>query len=502
VRFFRFDYFLTLLSAAWVVLLLYDPGLVADRACLYATVGLLAVNFAVSLGQLIRKGRVLILLNLAQLPLFCILNYQLFRALGPGHYRFETAPGLSDWIGLAGAHFLRALDVLDGLEEYGFDLQNIEHNSALSGAVLVWMHLVVDVFIISLIFRGILGFCRRGRQGPRPGRTAGRPRGKPQPERRSRWPGLARLAALAVCGVFIVRSAVEQGWPMAAWFLWPLDNFLRTVDIGDMFQIFHWRLHGVRPDFWTATLAMAFRVVVGIYVAAWINYLRIAVFSGRGVTVAELVDGLDDPDHDVRVGAARALGRLGPGAREAVPALIKALSDPARLVRLAATEALGQMGPAAEPALASLRGLLTDADAIVRRAAPAALGQIGPPAAEALVAVLDHADPYVCEGTAWALGQIGPAALPALVAALDDGNARARTTAAQAMGEIGAPAVSALAILLDDVSASVRAASARALGQAGAAAREALPALGRMKQRDNLRQCRHEAARALRRIGG
>ena len=502
MRFLRFDYLLVFVSAVWLGGLLQVPSLIADPRCFYATAGLIAVNFAVSLAQLIRKGRVLVLLNVAQLPLFGILNYQLFHALGPEHFRFDTAPGPWDWIELFGVHFLRAVDVLDGLEAYGVDLQNIEHNSTLAGAILVCMHVTIDIFVISLIFRGLGGLWKRREEKARSGRARSKPRLERKPKRRGLWLGLARLAALVVCGAFFVNFAFEQGWPLGEWFLWPLDNFLRAVDIGDMFQIFNWKLHHVATGYGTMTLAVAFRLVVAIYVAAWVNYIRITVFGGRGATVGELIDALEDPDHDVRVSSARALGRFGPDARDAVPALTKTLSDPSRLVRLAATEALGKMGPAAEPAVAPLGRLLDDRDAIVRRAIPAVLGQIGPPATDALVAALDHADPYVREAVAGALGRIGAAALPALVAALDDGNAPARTTAAQALGEIGTPAVSALVILLDDASASVRAAAARSLGRIGPAAGEALPSLHRMKQHDSLHPCQVEAARALRRIEG
>ena len=52
-----------------------------------------------------------------------------------------------------------------------------------------------------------------------------------------------------------------------------------------------------------------------------------------------------DPDRQVRVNAARALGLMGPVARDAVPALRAGLRDPDERVRDAAAEALQIIEP-------------------------------------------------------------------------------------------------------------------------------------------------------------
>ena len=56
--------------------------------------------------------------------------------------------------------------------------------------------------------------------------------------------------------------------------------------------------------------------------------------------IPSLIEALADPTPSVRRRAARALGRLGPAAKQAEPALIKAVSDPQTEVRDAAADAL------------------------------------------------------------------------------------------------------------------------------------------------------------------
>lgn len=76
------------------------------------------------------------------------------------------------------------------------------------------------------------------------------------------------------------------------------------------------------------------------------------------ITVPELANALQRDGAFERARAARALGRFGPQAADAVPALMRALDDPSRVVRSATIAALGRIGPkakAAIPALASIQ---------------------------------------------------------------------------------------------------------------------------------------------------
>lgn len=65
-----------------------------------------------------------------------------------------------------------------------------------------------------------------------------------------------------------------------------------------------------------------------------------------GCAVEALISGLQDPEADVRFGAALALARFGPGAESAVPALSAALRDTNRYVVGHAIEALSRIGTA------------------------------------------------------------------------------------------------------------------------------------------------------------
>jgi hypothetical protein len=89
--------------------------------------------------------------------------------------------------------------------------------------------------------------------------------------------------------------------------------------------------------------------------------------------VEPLLSALKDDDWRVRVGAARALGRIGDS--RAVKPLLSALKDDDWHVRVAAATALGRIGDsrAVEP----LIGALKDPGGPVRQSAAMALGQLG-----------------------------------------------------------------------------------------------------------------------------
>jgi HEAT repeat protein len=104
----------------------------------------------------------------------------------------------------------------------------------------------------------------------------------------------------------------------------------------------------------------------------------------EGKSLAELQQMLRDPSPTVQAQGAFGLSRMGPAAKNAVPALIECLKkDP--LVRQNAALALGAIGPeAASECVPALVELLHDSEWTVRRQATAALGELGPSAADAL----------------------------------------------------------------------------------------------------------------------
>ena len=54
----------------------------------------------------------------------------------------------------------------------------------------------------------------------------------------------------------VVFVGVRGHWSLGSWFLWPLDNVLRTVDFGDAFQVYGWRLRSLDMGIGLATLAV------------------------------------------------------------------------------------------------------------------------------------------------------------------------------------------------------------------------------------------------------
>jgi HEAT repeat protein len=463
---------LAVVAGLWVACLLTFPTLTAARWCFAVTAGLILVNFIFSLWRLIDSGRVLILVNLAQLPLFCLLNYQLFRAFGESHYRWDEPPFLWDWVELTAVHALRAIDILDGLEAYGIDLQNVEHNSTAAGLLLVWMHIAIDVFLIGLIVRWV-GRLWKNVQWR-------------ESERYARFLKWSRRIGVTVCILLIVGCGLAQTWRFGDWFLWPLDNILRAADIGDMFQIFNWRLHGVEMGFGTITLAVSLRLVAAIALAEWINRWRLQHFAGLGATVDELAEAVGSSDQMVRVAAVKALLRLGASGEvfgrigsPAVPALIDILKSQDRNERRAAIEALAGIGSAAAPALVMV---LKSGDLVECSRATEALSRIGSGAVPELIKAIESAgmdDQLSAE--AEALGKIGAeaeAAVPALIGVLiKSGYVDELRAVAEALGRIGPKAAPALTKLLKSGETFDVGAAVEAVGRIGPAAKAAVPSL-------------------------
>jgi HEAT repeat protein len=111
------------------------------------------------------------------------------------------------------------------------------------------------------------------------------------------------------------------------------------------------------------------------------------VGSGKAA-VPLLVAALGEGNDYLRDAVAQALGGIGPGAREAVPALIEAARH--RSAQDMPIWALGKIGPVTKdvvPFLTRLQELLRDTSPTVRAAAAGTLGRIGPAAKDAIPAL-------------------------------------------------------------------------------------------------------------------
>jgi hypothetical protein len=358
-RYFTVDRLLIAASAGWLVALWQLPELHADTTAFCVTVGVIAVNTLMALSTLTRTRQILIGLNCTQIVLFGVLSYQLYCTFGVDHYRCDREPQFYDWIEFTVAHIIRAADLLDALDEYGINIQTISHNSTASALVLVAMHLTVDVFLLGLVLRWIK-----------------RSYAQPVSETRLQQ-GRREFGWILVTIALFVGFVVGQQLQPSDWLLWPLDNLLRLIDVGDVLQLFAWRLHDVEPSYWTKGASVLFRLVAGIWMARLVIYWRLTVFRTWGMSIEELTKLLDDPDADMRLNAATGLGQSGPAAHGAVPKLIEMLHDYDPAVRIEAAWALGQIGPAAHAAVPRLIDAVWLGAIQLRLNALDALGRIG-----------------------------------------------------------------------------------------------------------------------------
>ena len=171
---------------------------------------------------------------------------------------------------------------------------------------------------------------------------------------------------------------------------------------------------------------------------------------------------LADPCAHVRAATAAQLGDMCSNRAE-LP-LLQALNDADRDVRLAAARSLGRLRAAANPLLVSL----------VRRAVPGAVAtgallSIGAAALPGVRALLHHAHPRARADAVELLGLLGnPADSLLLQQRLDDDVAAVRSRACQALTRLGAlDAKDAVEVALADPDQRVRMAAAEALGQLG-----------------------------------
>jgi HEAT repeat protein len=195
--------------------------------------------------------------------------------------------------------------------------------------------------------------------------------------------------------------------------------------------------------------------------------LAVPAWAADEERIAVLIKQLEDKQPDVRSGAAFALGKLGPEAKNAVPALIKCLYDKDQEVKTYVARALGMIGA---PAVPSLSEALRDKN--IRSAAAFSLSLIGKDAKEAMLNLIDALkapEPATRYFAAMTLAQIGPEAkeaVPALIEMLKDRDMNLRSVAAQTLGEIGTEAQVAVPALLratKDQSPLVRQAATSAL---------------------------------------
>lgn len=208
------------------------------------------------------------------------------------------------------------------------------------------------------------------------------------------------------------------------------------------------------------------------------------IFNLRRTAIPALIDALRDEDPNIRLGACRALGKMGKGAEEAIPALIDLLDEVSQDIPDCASVALGKIGKVddlieiiksgsdrqreliSKNAFYHLPEEIDPTEALIelvkneesrpkaRLSAVNALGSRGSKSKNAvspLVAAM--ADQEIGFAAASALGKIGLSALSNTIEALGSTDFIVRSWAAYAIKSMEQPAVEAvpsLIKLLDD----------------------------------------------------
>lgn len=129
--------------------------------------------------------------------------------------------------------------------------------------------------------------------------------------------------------------------------------------------------------------------------------------------VPALMEALHSDNTLIREGAVRALGEIGPQAKQAVPWLLAAKGDNDNRIRFRAAVALWKVDRQAKPAIPILIEFVQTPDVSVGTVAAQILGEMGSQAKEAVLVLAEIMKKdwhMVSSSCAQALGEIGPAA--------------------------------------------------------------------------------------------
>ena len=197
----------------------------------------------------------------------------------------------------------------------------------------------------------------------------------------------------------------------------------------------------------------------------------------------------DRDKRQVLVRSAFALTRIGPAA---IPALIEALGHEEAPRRAGAAKAIGGMGPAAKQAIPALRANLAHWDEVARQESIEALALIGPAAVAPLIEMLGSKEPLQRSGAALGLAQIGRTAsdaAPALAQLLaGESEPPVRAAALTALPKVSPEPAKTVPLLIEGVKsddAAIRHAAMNALLLIRPAAQTTVPPLIAMLQDAN-----------------
>ncbi len=170
--------------------------------------------------------------------------------------------------------------------------------------------------------------------------------------------------------------------------------------------------------------------------------------------VPALIAVLDGPDSGMRVCAAEALGRIGPGAREAVPALIRVIAqreviDESEVLVRHAVVALGRIGADAKAALPILSHLFEKRLGDEYELAIALAGIGAPPVSSLADRLVRDGDAYPAEAVLSWLGPKARDAITLLKRGLTDQRLQVRFSSAVALANIEPSTEHAVPVLIE-----------------------------------------------------
>jgi HEAT repeat protein len=183
-------------------------------------------------------------------------------------------------------------------------------------------------------------------------------------------------------------------------------------------------------------LVLAFLILLTIATAfSWTSPIHAQDKEKKEADVDALIAALNDKDVNVRMKALASLGRVGSGAKAAIPAITDLLKDK-DVVGIYAASALRRIAPKTKLALPVLLNALRVKNDTLRCFASIAFEAFGVEAVRPLIDLFKDVDPSVQMWAVSSVATIGKAAVPLLKEACRDTNPLVRSGAELALETI------------------------------------------------------------------
>ncbi|MCI0683750.1 MAG: hypothetical protein L0Y71_16720 [Gemmataceae bacterium] len=439
------------LIAAAAPRLAFVPGIsVLNYLFPTITVGLIGLNLFLAIRDLWRGAHPLRLLLVTglQIGLFTTLYFQLFSHIGADLFEVRGPVSAWHWVVFSFAHAVRASDLVDIVEAYSLRIQPIHHQSYLVAVFLILYHVVVDVFILGVLWNLVNRVKRTLTDSDELMMIA-------------KWTVIVLFTAWLLTWIVAV---IVSPWSPIDFPLWLVENTLRVVDFADIMESLDIHLHSLPREGLTGTLTFFCRLWIGLGIALMLGKRKrpaerrlatppdtapLPYWLGRagiivGILLVVLTVGMvwqamlgdpvpwlaaaaaEGPEQRTRAALA-ALRRMGPVAAEATPALVTAQANvpAAEPLRDDFTRTLGYLGP---DAIEPLTQIALDEKQAASSAVLAVegLGRIEPESAAALVRIWSETrQEPVRKQAEIELQHMGHEAVPTIMAATTLANADA-----------------------------------------------------------------------------